>query len=294
MNTFIQYAIDALSLASLYGVLALGLAMTFGVARIINLAQSELIMICAYMIFATSSWPGPLIVLVAVVATVALAIGMERLVFRPLRAAEETTLLVASFGLSLLLQNVMTAIAGTKAKGSSFGSSLLGSVQIGSVSVTKLVLIEIVVTVVLLVALLLFLRKTSTGVQLRAAASDFRMAQLLGVRSQRVIILAFAISGLTAAVAGVVLTAQNGLMTPTVGVEPILLGLIAAVLGGLGSLGGAVLGGAVLGVVSVVLQVELPASIAPYRDAIVFLFVFIVLMVRPGGLFVRAGAMERI
>lgn len=292
MTLVLQYALDAISTGSLYALLALGLAMTFGVARILNLAQSELIMLGAYAMYVTASAPPVLIVIVALIAPVVLAVAMERFAFRPLRGADEMTFLIASFGVSLLLQNIMTAIAGTKAKSESFGSSWLSPVHLGSVSVTKLVLIQIAVTVLLLVGLLVFFRRTAVGVQLRAAAADFGMAQMLGVRSHRMMMLAFAISGLTAAVAAIVLTAESGLMTPTIGVEPILLGLVGAVVGGLGSLTGAVVGGLTLGILTVVLQVVLPGGLQPYVDGIVFAFVFAVLMARPAGLFGRV-ALER-
>jgi branched-chain amino acid transport system permease protein len=294
MKTFIQYTIDALSAGGLYGLIALGLAMTFGIARIVNLAQSELIMVPCYLILVTDTWAWPFVVIVALVTAVTLALSMERLAFRPLRGADETTLLVASFAISLGIQGAMTAIAGDKPISTSFASGLSSTVNIAGLDISKLDLVTIAITAFLLVSLVLFLRRTSIGVQLRAAAEDFDMAQMLGVRSQRVVMLAFAISGVTAAAAAIVLTAQNGNLTPTLGVSPLLVGVIAVVVGGMNSLAGAVAGGWLLGIVYVILQVTLPRGALPYQDALLYMIVITVLLFRPQGLFIRRTALERV
>jgi branched-chain amino acid transport system permease protein len=294
MKTVLQYAIDALSAGGLYGLIALGLAMTFGIARIINLALSELIMVSAYLILVTDSWSWPFVVVVAVLGGVVLALAMERFAFRPLRGVDETTLLVASFAISLGLQGAMTAIAGDKPIGTSFGSGLSSTVDILGLDISKLDLVTIGITILLLGSLVAFLRRTSLGVQLRASAEDFDMAQMLGVRAQRVVMLAFAISGITAGAAAIVLAAQNGNLTPTLGVSPLLVGVIAVVVGGMNSLGGAVAGGWALGIVYVLLQVTLPRSALPYQDALLYLIVIAVLLVRPQGLFIRRTALERV
>lgn len=294
MKTVLQYAIDALSAGGLYGLIALGLAMTFGIARIINLALSELIMVSAYLILVTDSWSWPFVVVVALLGGIVLALLMERLAFRPLRGVDETTLLVASFAISLGLQGAMTAIAGDKPIGTSFGSGLSSTVDLLGLDISKLDLVTIGITILLLGTLVVFLRRTALGVQLRASAEDFDMAQMLGVRAQRVVMLAFAISGITAAAAAIVLAAQNGNLTPTLGVSPLLVGVIAVVVGGMNSLGGAVAGGWALGIVYVLLQVTLPRSALPYQDALLYLIVIAVLLVRPQGLFIRSSALERV
>lgn len=294
MRSFLQYAIDAISSGALYALLALGLSMTFGIARIVNLAQSELIMVPAYLIMITAPWAAPLVVLVALASGVILALLMERFAFRPLRGADETTLLVASFAVSLGIQSVVEAAAGDKAKGTNFGSGLNSAVHFLGLQVAKLDLVEIGITVVLLLGLLYFLKRTSLGVQLRAAAIDFDMAELLGVRSQRVIMLAFAISGVAASVTAIVVMAETGSLTPTLGVNPLLVGVVAVVVGGLESLGGAVVGGFLLGIVSVVLSVTLPQGPLQYQSALLYVIVIIVLLVRPKGLFARGSSIERV
>jgi branched-chain amino acid transport system permease protein len=189
---------------------------------------------------------------------------------------------------------VVEAAAGDKDKGTNFGSGLNTPVHFLGLQVAKLDLVEIGITVVLLLSLLFFLKRTSLGVQLRAAAIDFDMAELLGVRSQRVIMLAFAISGVAASVTAIVVTAQTGSLTPTLGVQPLLVGVVAVVVGGLESLGGAVVGGFLLGIVSVVLSVTLPQGPLQYQDALLYVIVIIVLLVRPQGLFTRSSSLERV
>ena len=140
----------------------------------------------------------------------------------------------------------------------------------------------------------MFLTRTRIGVQMRAAAEDFRMARLLGVRANRVIATAFAISGLAAALAAFVLVAQTGTVSPTMGLSPVLVGFVAMVLGGMGSLRGAVLGGYVLGVVTVALQSYLPLEMRFYRDAFAYTVVILVLLVRPQGLVVARSTTQRV
>jgi branched-chain amino acid transport system permease protein len=294
MNDALQYAVNAISTGGLYALLALGLSMTFGIARIVNLAQSELIMIPCYLILATAAWAWPLIIVVALGAAVLLGLAMERFAFRPLRGTDETTLLVASFAISLGLQSLMTAIVGDKPRGVGFGSGLSSTVTIAGLDISKLDLLTIAITLTLLALLALFLRRSPIGVHLRAAAEDFDMAQLLGVRSQRVIMLAFAISGVTAGVTAIVLTAQQGNLTPTMGVQPLLIGVIAVVVGGMESLTGAVAGGMLLGIVTVFLSVALPKGLLPFQDALLYMIVIAVLLVRPQGLFIRSSSLERI
>ncbi len=294
MKEVIQYAIDAISLGSLYALLALGIGFIFGVARVVNFAQGSFIMIAGYVLLIVASWVWPLAVLAVAAATVFLAVSSERLVFRPARGAAPTTLLALSLGLSLFLQNAVVLIAGNRARTFSFGNWLTNPVELLGLRVARLDLVTIVVTVALLVGLVAFLRRTIVGVQLRAAAEDISMARLLGVRADRVVAIAFAISGMLAAVAGILIASQSGSLTPTIGVEPVIIAFTATVIGGMGNLVGSVVGGFLLGVTSVVLQVVLPDSAIPYREAILFLMVIGVLLIRPKGIIPATGTAERI
>lgn len=294
MKEFLQLVVDAASLGSLDTLLALGIAVIFGVGRVVNFAYGEFIMVACYILFLVAAWWWPVAIVVVIAAAVALALISERVAFRPLRGADVTTALVASFALSAFLQQVVTLIAGSTSKGVDFGSSLTGEVDVLGLRIPKLELVTVGVTIALLLALLAFFRRTSAGIQLRAAAEDFGMARLLGVRAHLAAALAFAISGVLAGVAAILLTIQTGVVSPGLGLNPVLAGLVGAVLGGLGSLGGACIGGFLLGALTVVLGKILPGGLDPYRDAFVFGLVIVVLVFRPQGIVPTSALTERV
>jgi branched-subunit amino acid ABC-type transport system permease component len=278
-----QDVIDAISFGSLYALFALGIALIFGVMRLVNFAHGELIMAGAYAVVLIGL-PSPVLVPLAALIVVALALAMERFAFRPLRGASPATLLVASFALSFLLQNAAALKWGSLPRTTDFASGLSSSFTVGSVEIQKLDIVIAAVTLVLLAALNLFLNRTAIGTQMRASAEDFRMARSIGIRANTVIAAAFAVSGLLAGVASILLVAQTGTVTPTLGVNPVLIAFIATIVGGLGSLSGAVLGGYVIGALTVALQASLPLELRPYRDAFVFAAVLLTLILRPQGL----------
>ena len=284
MTSIIQDAINALSLGGLYALAALGIALIFGVMRLINFAHGELIMTGAYGLWVFRSLPWPVMILVAGALVIALAVIMERVAFRPVRNAAAATLLVTSFFVSSLLQNSAILAVGSRPKSVSILPGLLESVEIGSVKILRIDLIILVVSFCLLAAVGFFLGRILVGIQIRAASENFRMAQLLGVRGNRVIPAAFIISGLLAAVVSVFLVARTGNVHPVIGLQPAVIGFIATVLGGMGSLRGAVAGGFVIGALTVLLQSGLPSDIAGYRDAFVFTGVIMILIWKPGGL----------
>jgi branched-chain amino acid transport system permease protein len=294
MKEFLQLVVDAASLGSLDTLLALGIAVIFGVGRIVNFAYGEFIMVGCYVLFLVAAWVWPLAIIVTIVAVVVLALLSERIAFRPLRGADVTTALVASFALSAFLQQLVTLIAGSTSKGVNFGSSLTGEVDILGLRVPKLELVTVGVTLFLLLCLVAFFTRTSAGIQLRAAAEDFGMARLLGVRAHLAAALAFAISGVLAGVAAILLTIQTGVVSPSLGLNPVLAGLVGAVLGGLGSLVGACIGGFALGTLTVILGRVLPAGLDPYRDAFVFGLVIVVLVFRPQGIVPTSALTERV
>lgn len=290
----IQYAIDAISLASLYAVLALGIALIFGVMRLINFAHGELIMIGGYALLYLADVPWPLTIAATIGIVVVFALALERSAFRPVRDANPATLLVTSFALSFMLQNLAIIIFGARAKTVALSASLTESFEVGGLRISKLNVLTVAVTAVLLVGLVAFLKRTQIGIQMRAAAEDFTMARILGVRANAVIATAFALSGLLAAVASYLLVAQRGSVTPGMGLNPVIVAFIATVIGGMGSLSGAALGGAVLGSLSVALQAGLPVELRPFRDAFVFGAVFAILLLRPQGLVVTRAARTRV
>ena len=284
MALFLQHVIDAITYGSQFALYALGIALIFGIMGLINFAHGELIMVGAYTIILIGQPPWPVVVIATIAVAIVFALGMERVAFRPLRSANPSTLLIASFAVSYGLQNLAILIEGSAPQGTSVSTWLSESVQIGSVSIPKLDVVTIGVTLVLLVALGLFLQRTRMGVQMRAAAEDFRMARILGVKANTVIATAFAMSGLLAGIGAYLLVAQTGEVAPDIGTNPVLYAFVATVLGGMGSLRGAVLGGYVFGAIFVGLQAYLPLELRSYRDAFAFAAVIVMLLVRPQGL----------
>jgi branched-chain amino acid transport system permease protein len=294
MALFIQHVIDALTYGSQFALYALGIALIFGIMGLINFAHGELIMIGAYTIVLIGHPPWPVMVIATIGMAIVFALAMERTAFRPLRGANPATLLIASFAVSYGLQNLAILTEGSASQGVSVSTWLSESFQIGSVSIRKLDLVTVGVTVVLLIALGLFLQRTRMGVQMRAAAEDFRMARILGVKANTVIATAFGISGLLAGIGAYLLVAQTGQVAPDLGSNPVLYAFVATVLGGMGSLRGAVLGGYVFGAIFVALQSYLPLELRSYRDAFAFAAVIVMLLVRPQGLIVARSAVTRV
>jgi len=293
VNFFLQTIVDGLSVGSLYAVFALGVALVFGIMHLINFAHGELIMIGAYAAIVVGR-PLWIVIIVALAVSVLAAVLMERLAFRPVRNADPTTMLVTSFALSYGLQSLATAIFGSLQRGGAIAGELSRSVQVIGLSVPRLEIATITVTVAMLLALNVLLARTSMGVQMRAAAEDFPTARMLGVRANRVIAAAFAISGLFAGVGAVLFVAQHGYVNPTIGSAPVLAAFIATVVGGIGTLRGAVLGGYLLGLVSVLLHGYLPADLRNFQTAFAYAAVVACLLIRPQGLLAsRAGITER-
>ena len=270
----------------MYALTALGIALIFGILRLVNLAHGELIMLAGYAIFfAAASVPFAAVVGAAVVAAVVAALAMERIAFRPMRSASPATLMVASFGVSYFLQNLAVVTMGSQSKPIGLTGFLTESLVLGPFRVATLDLVTIATTLTLLALLAAFLRYTLLGLKMRAAAEDFRMARLLGVRASPVIAVAFLISGAFAGIVAVLLVARTGTASPTMGITPLIIGIVAVVVGGMESLSGAVLGGLILGFLTTGLQVLLPLALQPFRDAVVFGAVIVFLLFRPQGIF---------
>jgi branched-chain amino acid transport system permease protein len=294
MTELMQHLVDAFSFGSYYALLALGIALIFGVMGLINFAHGELIMGGAFVLVLVTGAPLAVLLLLTLIVTIVLALLMERVAFRPVRGADPATLLVTSFAVSYLLQNLAMLIWGSLPRTVDVSSSLAGAVNIGGVSISKIDLAVVVTTLSVLIALSQFLRRSALGTQMRAAAEDFQMARLLGVPANKVIAVAFGLSGLLAGIASIAIVVKTGTVTPTVGVSAALFGFIAVILGGMGSLPGAVLGGYLLGALTVLLQVALPLSLRPYRDTFLFLIVIGVLVWRPNGLIVSRSRATRV
>ncbi|GAA1649489.1 branched-chain amino acid ABC transporter permease [Georgenia ruanii] len=291
--TNVQALIDAISNGALYGLAALGIGLVFGVMRLANFAHGELITIAAYSLVLT--WHlGPWVALpLALLASVVLALLLEFAVFRRMRRANPATLLIASFGLSFLLQRVYEIAFGNNVRTAPVAPALARSVEIAGMRVQMLSLVTILAAAILLLALHQFLNRSSLGLQVQAASADFATARLLGVRANKVIALTFGISGALAAVVAFVLTVQTGAVAPTFGVNVTVLALIGAVIGGIDKLGTALVGGFLVGFASSALTTYLPSEAVNFRNAFVFAVVMVILILKPSGLLVRGPVLER-
>src|SRR3990172_3961635 len=281
MQFALQNAVDAISLGSLYALFALGIALIFGIMQLVNFAHGELIMVGGYALFFLGHPPWPLLIAGVLVIVIAFALVMERVAFRPVRGANPATLLVTSFAVSFFLQNLAILIFSSRPKAVALSPIFTEFFAVGGLRIAKLNVLIVLVTILLLTGLAAFLKKTPLGVQMRAAAEDFGMARLLGVRANTVIATAFAISGLLAGVAALLLEAQTATLTPTMGLNPVIIAFVATVIGGMASLPGAVLGGFTLGCLTVALHASLPPEFRAYRDAFAFGAVIAILVFRP-------------
>jgi branched-chain amino acid transport system permease protein len=312
----IQQVVNALSAGSLYALMAVGLAMVFGILRLINFAHGDLMMIAAYLAVFCLGAGLPLAVAlpVLVVGTVVVGLLMERIAYRPIRGAPDVAMLLTSFAVGQILQNgtlLTTRLAGRPTLIAFPSPDVLnGVVTIGAITIPKVNVASFLAGIVLLGLLSLFVTRTTLGLSMRAAAEDLPAARLMGIKVNRVVATAFAIGAALAAVAGVLYSVQAGQINPYMGFTPVLKAFIAAVIGGFGSIAGAVLGGYVLGFLEVLvtslagigdllpagsvppefrtfLQQWLPSGLGSWRDAVVFVVLILVLLVRPQGILGR-------
>ena len=304
MTAVLQTAFDALSLGSLYALGALGIALIFGVMRLVNFAHGDYIAFCIFAllwpttqaatILFLGALPWPAVVLLVIVIGALVSMASEVVVFRRLRAANPATMMIASFALGFVIQHVLLMLFSSRPKSLALMPFLSQQVEVAGARIPLLQVATILATVAILIALTAFLKRTRFGLEMRAAAEDFAMARMLGVRANRVILGAFAISGGLAGAIGLVLVVQTGTADIRMGLSVMLVAFIATVVGGLGSLSGAVAAGFLIGAASVVLQVVLPLEARPFRDAFVYALVIVVLLLRPQGLFAPRSAKQRV
>jgi branched-chain amino acid transport system permease protein len=304
MTNLTQLSFDAASLGGLYAMAALGIALIFGVMNLVNFAHGEYIAFCVFALIVPSTdavavmflGQVPALILIPVILALGalIAVASEYAVFRHLRRVNPVAMMIASFALGFVIRNTLLATYGGRPKAISLWPGLNAPVNVAGASVPLLQLIVIVTTLLVVTGLALFLKKTRIGLEMRAAAENFTMARLLGVRANRVITGAFGLSGALAATVALIMATQTGVADVKMGGQIMLVAFIATVMGGLGSLPGAVAAGFLVGIVSVVLQAWLPLEVRPFRDAFLYTLVIVCLLLRPQGLFVSASAKPRI
>jgi branched-chain amino acid transport system permease protein len=288
-----QTVLDAISLGGTYALAALGLGLVFGVMRLVNFAHAELITISAYIMVITHELPLLFSFLIAAAVAAAVAVITELTIYRRLRGTGPAIMLIASFGLSVGLQKTYELIFGALPRSAAVAPWMTGSIEIAGLNITVSSLITVGLTVVILLAMGYLVDYTTLGLQLRAAAADFKTARLLGVRSNRLITSAFAISGVLAAFVGFIIVVENPQVEPMFGLNITILALVGIVIGGISSLRGAALGGFIVGFILSILNTVL-GNARVYAYSYLFLAVVLILLLRPGGLLSKRNEMERV
>ena len=294
-----QTLVDAVGLGAVYALMAVGVGLVFGVLRLVNFAYGQLIMAGAYTLAFTSGWPVAGSVLACFAVVVALSFAMEGLVFRPLRTQSPAVMLVTTFAIAFLLQAVALILDvrdGTIGEPAVSVASLNQVVTVWGVDIRKVTILAVAVAIVALGLLALLLGKTTIGLQMRAASTDFRTARLLGVKADRVIGVAVLLSGLLAAAVAVILTVQLPLVSPDFALKETIVVLVGVVVGGIDRLWTATLGGFAIGFATGVINGALPTDKTVFLPSVVFALVILVLLVRPAGLFARgqSALVERV
>lgn len=282
---FLSNLINGLSLGSIYAVIALGYTMVYGIAKMLNFAHGDVIMVGGYIVFSSTSYAGlnPYVaVLISIIFCTLLGMTIERVAYKPLRNASPLAVLITAIGVSYLLQNLALLIFGAQPK--NFTSVVpLESIKLfdGQLVISGEAIVTIAVTVIIMVALVLFINKTRPGNAMRAVSEDRGAAQLMGVNVNGTIALTFAIGSGLAAIAGVLLCSTYSNLSSTTGAMPGIKAFVAAVFGGIGSIPGAMIGGVLIGIIEILGRAYISSQMA---DAIVFAVLIIVLVVKPTGI----------
>ena len=283
--SFLSYLINGISLGSVYAIIALGYTMVYGIARMLNFAHGDIIMVGGFTVFTivTTMGGSPVVgILASVIVCTVLGVTIERVAYRPLRDASPLAVLITAIGVSYLLQNVALLIFGSNAR--QFTSVItVPALKLadGQLSISSVTIVTIVSCIVIMVALMVFINKTKMGQAMLAVSEDRGAATLMGINVNRTISVTFAIGSALAAVAGVLLCSAYPSLSPYTGSMPGIKAFVAAVFGGIGSIPGAFIGGILLGIIENLAKAYISSQLS---DAIVFSVLIIVLLVRPTGI----------
>lgn len=293
--SILQTLIDALSFGSTYVLLGLGLTLVFSVLGLINFAYGAVVMWGGFLIaiLGGTGLPYPVIIALMLLGLVALSLGMGKFAFQPFRGAPPSTLLLTSFGVALVLQAIAFMLFGQESHTVPAPEWLGSTVAIGVLQVGALQLVTIAASAVVLLALWLVLYRTSSGLQIRAVAENGEVADLMGIRSNRVLMSVFAMSGAIAGVVAFLWYAKIGSVSSVGDLNITLKAFIVVVIGGLGNLRGAVVGGLLLGLFEAILFTYTPSALSSWQQTFAFILVTLVLLVRPQGLVGKRGEVSR-
>lgn len=286
LEMFLQHMSNGISLGSLYALIAIGYTMVYGILRLINFAHGDIFMMAVYFAFfgvVTFGMSWYVSFIVAIVMTGVLGITVEALAYKPIREAPRISILISSIGASYLLENLAVVIFGGRPKNFPQIAMFTDMVKIGNVHIQKLSFLIPVVTVILLFILMYLVNKTKSGMAMRAVSKDMETAGIMGVNVNKTISFTFGLGSLLAAVGGIMWGLKFPSILPLMGVMPGIKCFIAAVIGGIGNITGAVIGGFILGIGEIMLVAFLP-ELSGYRDAFSFILLILVLLFKPTGL----------
>ncbi len=284
MMSFISYLVNGISLGSIYALIALGYTMVYGIAKMLNFAHGDIIMVGGFTVFTAMSteWcPVWLSVAIGIIVCTLLGVIVEKVAYKPLRNASPLAVLITAIGVSYLLQNVALIIFGSAAQSFTSVVKNVAPVTIGGVTISMETIISIVVSVIIMICLTFFINKTKAGKAMLAVSEDKGAAQLMGINVNSTISLTFAIGSALAGVASVLLCSSYPQISPYTGSMPGIKAFVAAVFGGIGSIPGAMIGGILLGVIENLSKAYISSQLS---DAIVFLVLIVVLIVKPTGI----------
>ncbi|ADV09731.1 branched-chain amino acid ABC transporter permease [Mesorhizobium sp. M1066] len=288
LDYILQQIVNAVSLGSLYALVAVGLSIVFGVLKLTNFAHGDVMMVGAFgvALLVGIGVPFPVAVICGIAAAAVAGFLIERIAYRPIRDAPDVARLLTSLAVTYIIENVGILVFTSSPRNFPLPDILNTSWEMsnGAITFTSINLLTIALTFVSLLLLGWFITRTTTGLGMRAAAEDMSAAHLVGLNVNRLIIVAFIVASAYAGLAGILWAAQAGVVQPQMGFTPLLKAFVAAIIGGFGSIAGALVGGYILGALEIFIVAFLPSSVSSYRDAIVFAVLIAFLLVRPGGL----------
>lgn len=287
LDLFLQHLLNAITLGSLYGLIAIGYTMVYGILRLINFAHGDILMLGAYFVFygtTTFFLPWSLAIVVAILLAAATGILIDRVAYRPLRNAPRISALISAIAVSFLIESLAVVIFTGLPRPVYQPEWLTGAFNIGTLRLVPLTIIVPIITTLLVCSLLWIIYRTRPGLAMRAISRDIETTRLLGVRVDRIIALAFGLGSALAAASGIMWALRYPQIHPYMGIFPGFKAFIAAVIGGIGSIQGAMIGGLLLGLIEIMTVAFMP-SLSGYRDAFAFIVLILVLIVKPTGLF---------
>ncbi|MDR0841639.1 MAG: branched-chain amino acid ABC transporter permease [Christensenellaceae bacterium] len=283
LTTFLQHCLTGISLGGAYALIAIGYTMVYGILRLINFAHGDIFMMAGYfMVFAVSSMPWPIAIVVVIVGTIILGVAIERAAYKPLRSSPRMSIMISAIGMSYFLQNLATYLFSALPRAYPEIPLLKRIFQIGDLSASLVTFVTPVLTVLLVIVLMSIINHTKAGMAMRAVSKDFETSQLMGIKINNVISMTFVIGSALAAVGSILYFTDRMSVTPFSGALPGLKCFVAAVLGGIGSIPGAVVGGFLIGICETFL---VALGYSTFSDAFTFLLLIVMLLLRPTGLF---------